>query len=34
VGLVRKVMPVGDVIREVRDGVVGVLERVERRARI
>ncbi|CAN9416268.1 unnamed protein product [Alternaria alternata] len=34
VGLVRKVMPAGDVIREVRDGVVGVLERVERRARI
>ena len=34
VGLVRKVMPAGHVIREVRDGVVGVLERVERRARI
>ncbi|KAG9196414.1 nitronate monooxygenase [Alternaria panax] len=34
VGLVREVMPAGDVVREVRDGVVGVLEETERRARL
>ncbi|KAI4951179.1 hypothetical protein J4E91_003885 [Alternaria rosae] len=34
VGLVREVMGAGEVVREVREGVVGVLEGVRRRARL
>jgi nitronate monooxygenase len=34
VGLVKEVMPAGDVVREVRGGVVGVLEEMTRRARL
>ncbi|KAL1793289.1 hypothetical protein ACET3X_008271 [Alternaria dauci] len=34
VGLVKKAIPAGDVVREVRGGVVGVLERAERRAKM